>query len=115
MPFVKGNPGKKKGTKNIKTRAVEETAARLGIDLFETLCLFAKGDWKALGYTNETYVKETAKGEFTLGYTITPEMRLNAAKDAVRYVYAPKRSTEDDASDRLLRVILEDYTKKDGK
>lgn len=95
MGFQKGHPGyKKKGTINHRTAMAYEIINRLKVDPFEVLCLFAKGDWKTLGYQNEVYVKETAKGEYTLGYTITPEMRLQAAKEAVKYVYAQKKETE---------------------
>lgn len=94
MAFQKGNPGRPRGSFNKHSTQALEIAMRLQIDPFEVLCLFAKGDWKALGYENEVYVKETASGAFTLGYTITPDMRLHAAKEACKYVYAQKKEVE---------------------
>ncbi len=94
MPFVKGGPGKPKGAKHRKTRAIEDTAARLKCDPFEVLCRFANGDWKGLGYENECYFSEKPDGAVKMGYTITPEMRLHAAKEAVKYIYAQKRAIE---------------------
>lgn len=98
MPFEKGNPGKPKGSKNKKSLLVEETAARLKCNPFEILCLFANGDWKRLGYDNECYHKETDSGEVKMGYTISPDMRLQAAKEASKYLYAQRRALEVDAS-----------------
>ena len=94
MPFEKGNPGKPKGIKHKKTVLLEETAARLKCDPFKILCLFANGDWKALGYENECYFSEKPDGAVNMGYVIAPEMRLHAAKEAVKYLYAQKRSVE---------------------
>ena len=94
MPFQKGNPGKPKGTKTKRTKEVEEIAERLKVNPFELLCLFAKGDWKKLGYDNECYFSEGPDGQTKMGYTITPDMRLIAAKEATKYMYAAKRSVE---------------------
>lgn len=94
MPFKKGNPGKPKGTKTKRTKEIEEITERLKVNPFEILCLFAKGDWKKLGYDNECYFSEHAEGETKMGYTITPDMRLIAAKEATKYVYAAKRAVD---------------------
>lgn len=111
MGFKKGNPGKPKGAKNLLNRSVEETAQKLGLNLFESLCLYAKGDWKALGYQNEVYVTESAKGEHTLGYTIPPELRLKAIESACKYLYSPKQAVEVSGTVGL-KLIIEDYTTK---
>lgn len=97
--FEKGNPGKKKGTKSRKTQAVEETAKRLGVDPFEIICLFAKGDWKTLGYPSQ---KEFPKS-----------FQLDAAATACRYLYSQKRSIElSNSGDKLFQVSIVDYTKE---
>ena len=104
--------GRQKGTRNKRTIAVEDTARRLGVDMFELLCLFASGDWKALGYDSEVYVKEDAKGSTTIGYTISPEMRLDATKSACKYLYSPKQSIELTTGAEGFKVIIEDYKTK---
>lgn len=92
-------PGRKKGAKNRKTVLVESTAARLGVDPFEILCLFAKGDWKKLGYLNPD--------------AITPHARLEAASDACKYLYSQKRSVELSNPDgEGFKIIVEDFSTK---
>ena len=94
MPFKPGNPGKPKGTKTKRTKEIEEITERLKVNPFEILCLFAKGDWKRLGYDNECYFSEGSEGSIKMGYTITPDMRLVAAKEATKYLYAAKKSVD---------------------
>lgn len=99
MAFQKGNPGKKKGTRNKSKVAVEETAARLGIDPFEVLCLFAKADWQTLGFERPD--------------SISPHMQLKAATNACKYLYAQKRSVEISNPDGTgFKVEVTDYTAK---
>jgi len=96
MAFQPGNRlgGRPKGARNKRSLQVEIIAQKF-TDPFKLLMLFAEGDWKALGYDSEVYVKEDAKGSTTIGYTITPEMRLAATKEACQYLY-PKRKEEDE-------------------
>lgn len=94
MPFKKGNPGKLKGQKNHKSKLVEEIAGRLKCNPFEVLCHFANGDWKSLGYDAECYFKETETGAVKMGYVVSPDMRLQAAKEAAKYLYAQRRAIE---------------------
>lgn len=70
-----GVSGRRKGSPNKKTLALMEKAQALGIDPFEILLLFAKGDCVALGYPPGS---------------IDPVSRLKAASDACQYLY-PKR------------------------
>lgn len=101
--FQKGNPGRQKGTKNKSTISVEETAKRLGVDPFEVLCLFVKGDKKALGLKGKA--------------EISASFRLAAAQTACRYLYSQKRSVEITNPDGTgFRVSIVDYsTKKEEK
>lgn len=82
------------GALNKRTLLIEEMAARHALDPFEILMRFANGDWKGLGYDSETYVMENAQGATKIGYTISPEMRLIAAKEATKYLYAPRRASD---------------------
>lgn len=111
----KGTPktgGRVKGSHSKRTLQAEELAASLGIDPLEVLLLFIKGDWKALGYDSDVYHMETDSGSVKEGFVITPNMRLTAAKEAVKYLYAAKQSVALSTGDGGLKIIIEDYTKK---
>lgn len=76
--------GRKKGGLNLRTRqkqdAVEATLARLGVDPFEALALFVKGDVVALGLPACT--------ELPL------ELRFDAAKELAGYLAPKKKAVE---------------------
>lgn len=97
MPFVKGNPGKPKGARNLINRDVESIAARLNVKPFEVLCHFAAGDCGALGLT---------PGQ------ITPGMRLHAAREASKYLYSQKRAVEVSSGEQGFKIVVEDFTAK---
>lgn len=95
--FHKGKPktgGRVAGVPNQRTKTIEETALRLKCDPFEVLLHVANGDWKALGYDTSVIIKSSADGSTYMEYTITPELRVQAAKDACSYLYAKKKSIE---------------------
>lgn len=99
MRFQKGHKklgGRQKGAPNKATLIAQDISNTLGIDPLKILFLFAAGDWKALGYDNECYFSETAEKAIKMGYTITPEMRLSAAKEASQYVYPKKKEQIED-------------------
>lgn len=81
------------------SRKVEATAERLNVDPFEILCLFAKGDWKGLGYEAETRVSFTSAGIEFEEPIITCGDRLSAAKEAAKYLYTQKKAVEHSHSD----------------
>ena len=118
MPFVKGQKkvsgsGRQKGVSNKKTLDAREMAERLGVDPLEILFHFASRNWKALGYDTEYQQKQLKEGGSISVERITPEMRLTAAKEAVRYVYPQTKAVElkngtEDAQG--FKVIIEDYT-----
>jgi len=85
--------GRQKGTVNKKTEELMDISKRLKVNPFEILLLFAKGDWKALGYKAETVTKyygETSNEE----YVISPELRSQSAGKAVEYLYPKRKATE---------------------
>ena len=97
MPFQKGHkfsPGRPKGSKNKYNATIQETVQRLGINVFEGICLFAMGDWKRLGYEAECYFSEGAAGMTKLNYVISPEMRLTALLAAAKYIYSPMQASQ---------------------
>lgn len=104
--------GRQKGSLNKRTLVVEEIAAKFDIDPFEALMMFVANDWEGLGYDNEMYFKEGANGEVKMGYVITPEMRMQAAKEASKYLYSQKKAVELSTNDTGIKIIVEDYSKK---
>lgn len=105
--------GRSKGTPNKDPLQLEDRAKALGVDVFEVMVKFTAGDWEGLGYVNETYISENAHGSTKLGYTITPEMRLKAGGELMKYIYPQKKAHEHSTDpDKGFRLIIEDYTKK---
>jgi len=105
--------GRPKGSKNVRSFQAEIIADRLGIDPLEVLLRFAKGDWKGLGYDSEVYHLETESGAVKEAFVITPNMRLTAAKEAVKYLHAAKQSVAVSTGDGGFKVIIEDYKKNE--
>jgi hypothetical protein len=124
MPFSKGNKlarGRAKGSKNLKNRKIEELCAKHDIDPFEILLLFAKGDWKALEYDDKERVKFVTEGGVTVYEdVISPELRMNSAAQAARYLYPQKRAIEhtveetEDSIVKVYRVRWDDEPSKKG-
>lgn len=86
--------GRAKGTPNRATAQLQERAAALGVDPFEILCLFAKGDWKSLGYDREIFL--TMEGEKSCSYrfTIDPAVRAKCASDVASYLFPKRKAVE---------------------
>jgi hypothetical protein len=99
--------GRQKGTPNKKSLALLERAQALGVDPFEVLLRFAKGDWQGLGYDSPTEIIMTKTGPMEKD-RITPDHRLSAASQACQYLY-PKRKaievTEKPDEDRPLQYL----------
>lgn len=94
MPFEKGHKkakGRIKGSKNFRVQLLEEIVNKFSMDPLEVLMHFAAGDWKALGYDSDVYHIEKPDGDVKMGYVITPELRLQAAKEATQYLHAKKK------------------------
>jgi hypothetical protein len=100
--------GRKKGTPNKLTQDLMSKCEELGVDPFEVLLHFAKGDWKTLGYDTETRLVSASEfGEIT-EYTITPELRAKAAKDACEYLFPKRKAVEHSGSiDTGLQSMIE--------
>lgn len=87
------------GSPNKNKAKPDEIAKRLKCDPFEVLIYFIQGDYKKLGYKSKTEVKYTAKGDAYESDIITPEMRLNSAKEAVKYLYSQHKAVEHSNAD----------------
>ncbi len=103
--------GREKGTVNKKTADLLEKCEELGCDPFEVLLHFTKGDWESLGYEKPTVTKYTKDGSTWEEDVIPPELRMNAAKEACKYIY-PQRKAVEHTSEQGLLIRLEDYLEK---
>lgn len=71
--------GRRKGSLNKKNAQMLEMAERLGVNPFEILLQFAKGDHKALRINPKQ---------------LTPDHRLKAAGEASQYLYPKRKALE---------------------
>lgn len=97
MSFQPGHPkwgGRKPGTPNKPNATINERARAIGVDPFEVLLKFAKGDWEGLGYEAKSTTKWTSSGIEYEEDVITPQMRLFAAKECVQYLEPKKKAIE---------------------
>jgi hypothetical protein len=107
------NAGRKKGTPNKLTQDLMAKCDELGVDPFEVLLHFAKGDWKTLGYETETRLVSTSEHGDIYENTITPELRAKAAKDACEYLFPKRKAIEHSgALDMGIKNIVDDLTTK---
>lgn len=81
---------RKQLSKDLEEKLCSAIAKDMGVNLFEMLVHFAKGDSEALGYKGlrPRFLKD---GGVIEEEWITPEMRFIAVKEAIQYV-APKLS-----------------------
>lgn len=86
--------GRKRGTPNKRTEPLIERAEKLGIDPFEILLHFAKGNWECLGYESATTTAFTNAGIEFEEPTISPELRVTAAKAACEYLHPKRKAIE---------------------
>lgn len=105
--------GRKKGTPNKKTQTAMELAEKVGVDPLEILLMFAKGDWEGLGYDAKYNVKKDQyTGEEVFTDKITPDVRMNAAKEASKYIYPQRKALEGSLEGNALKIVIEDYVSK---
>ena len=72
---------------------LRDKALELGVDPFEVLLLFAKGDWEKLGYRSATKQMMVGDSVVTVD-TIETSLRLKAAAESCKYLYPQLRSTD---------------------
>ena len=111
--YRKGEGGRPKGVKNLRTRTIEEIASKFNIDPFEVLMMVAVGDWQGLGYESKTKTTFTMQGIEVEEENIKLSDRVQAAKEASKYLYSQKQSVAISTGDSGIKIIIEDYSKKD--
>jgi len=96
MPKGRKNPnaGRIKGTPNRRTWELQDRAKALGVDPFEILLLFAKGDWQALGYEKEERLVSISDHGQIYEHVIPPALRQKSARDAAEYLYPKRKAVE---------------------
>lgn len=104
-----------KGARNKHTFEVDELAQRFAMSPFEILMHMAHNNWKELGYDNEYFFTEQTEGEgraIKMDPVISPNVRLNAAKEAAKYIHSPKQAVDPKTGDAAITIRVVDYTKK---
>lgn len=104
--------GRPKGTPNKRSQALEERAQALGVNPFEILLLFAKGDWEALGYPSEFDTKYTSSGSPYSVRIISPDTRQRSAAEVCQYLHPKRKAIEHSGGVAIKPFILENL---DGK
>jgi hypothetical protein len=92
MAKGKKTGGRKKGTPNKKTLNASIIAEEIGVDPFQVLMHFVVGDYESLGIPELSSV--LTKEGVVEKLSITPEMRLSAAKEACQYIYPKRKAIE---------------------
>lgn len=90
----KSRGGRKPGTKNKDKFELDQICRKYKVQPFEGLMKVINNDWAGLGYDNECFHIEKPDGSVKMGYVISPQMRLDAMKEAAKYLYPQKRSIE---------------------
>lgn len=102
----------RKGIPNKITSSARELAEKMGVDPLNILLLFAKGDWAALGYKEETRITQDGDNGTKYEYHIEPNVRMKAAESACRYIYPTQKAVEiTSPDDGGLRIVIEDFSK----
>lgn len=104
--------GRSKGTPNKRTLLVEEMAAKYGVDPFEVLLMVATGDWKGLGFDAASKVSYSNAGIEFEEPNIKLSDRVQAAKEAAKYLHSQKQSVAISTGDSGIKIVIEDYSKK---
>lgn len=103
------NIGRPPGSPNRRTEELFHLAEKHDCNPFEILILFAKGDFKSLGY-EEFQKKIVGKGEsaeMVEELTISPELRQKSARDAAEYLYPKRKAVEHSLDDKTGKTIEE--------
>lgn len=103
--------GRPKGSVNKITKRASEIAEEMGVNPLEVLLLFAKGDWKALGYDSATRVTQDGDN-VKYEYHVEPSVRMKAAESACRYIFPTQKAVELSGPEdgNGIKIIIEDFS-----
>lgn len=104
--------GRPKGSKNKHSFQIEEIANKFDIEPFEVLMMVAVGDWKGLGFEAAYKTSYTGAGIEFEEPNIKLADRVQAAKEACKYLYSQKQAVAISTGDTGIKIIVEDYTKE---
>lgn len=107
----------RKGVKNRRTWKVEEIADRYmedgsKLDPFEVLLMVAAGDWESLGFEAKSKISYTNAGIEFEEPNIKLNDRVQAAKEAAKYLYSQRQSVAISTGDSGIRIIIDDFISK---
>lgn len=102
--------GRKAGTLNKKTLDARTIAQRIGVSPFEVLCWYSKDDWQSLKM--KPIVEKDEFGNEIKWSPISCGERLSAAIQACKYLYPQLKALEHSTGEEGLKIIIEDYMKK---
>jgi hypothetical protein len=109
----KKKAGRSKGVPNKKTFELREILDKHGVDPVDLLCWVIKKDYKSLDEPEEIE-KIGFGGQVFYEKTITVEMRLDAAKALMGYIYPKRKATEHvikNDSDKIILAYSEESLK----
>jgi hypothetical protein len=99
------NGGRQKGTPNKKTENYLEVLGNHNIEPADLLCYVYNGDYKALKLPEKTFRVGFGGQEFE-EYTISLEMRIDAAKNLMSYKYPKRKAIEHTVEKGSTGIIL---------
>lgn len=97
--------GRPKGAKNKRSIEVEIIASKFDKDPFEILMMIATGDWQGLGFDSKTRTSFTPQGIEIEEDNVPIAQRCVAAKEATRYLHAPKQTQREVDEQEFLALL----------
>ncbi len=101
----KEHKGRAKGTPNKKTADYLEVLNKHGIEPADLLCYVYNGDYEALKMPEKIF-KVGFGGQEYEEYSITLEMRINAAKELMSYKYPKRKAVDHTVSEGSSKIVL---------
>jgi hypothetical protein len=104
--------GRPKGAKNIRSFNAEELAKSMDVDPLEILLWVSEGNWEKLGFKEKTKTTFTAQGIEVEEDNVPLKERVQASKEAAKYLHAAKQSIALSTGAEGLKIVVEDYLKE---
>ena len=125
----KKSGGRRTGTPNKRSYDAQLLAEKMKVDPLKILLMFAKRDWKGLGYDSPQYVDSFSplNGDPLMKDVVTPDIQIKAASAAVKYLYSQKKAVKvsgpnggpirfgDNLTDEQIKARIKQLAAKQGK